>query len=201
LKPSFEVVARASKQALNPGDKLEIAIYVSGFGPTESGKLGFYFPIGFLAEDPKSVAKGGSVVTNLSSKKDPATNVVVPLWDSHPFPLGVVGNSVLLDEGFFVTKGDAVSGYLVSTTGGEFDWKGQAPVKITAIVSKMAARGDHTIPFILTYGTADAMETSRFDLAVHVRSFVERRFYVILVVVLAVLGTGAGVIALLLRLK
>ena len=178
MKPSFEVVARASKQALNPGDKLEIAIYVSGFGPTESGKLGFYFPIGFLAEDPKSVAKGGSVVTNLSSKKDPATNVVVPLWDSHPFPLGVV-----------------------STTGGEFDWKGQAPVKSTAIVSKMAARGDHTIPFILTYGTADAMETSRFDLAVHVRSFVERRFYVILVVVLAVLGTGAGVIALLLRLK
>ena len=105
-------------------------------------------------------------------------------------------NIEALGEGFFASHGPKVPGYSLLRVGGEFDWNGQPPVKITAKVSRKAAGGDHTIPFVLAFGDEVSVNTSRFDLVVHVRSFVERRLYVILAIALGLVAAGAGVAAL-----
>jgi hypothetical protein len=195
MEPSYEVVARARKRTLDPGDILEVAIYITGFGPSEGGKLQFYFPIGLITPRTKDEAEG-TIETNLGLAHDKQTEVKAPIGHHQESKLGVIGNGILLNSGFF-TSILPVADYFIQAVGGEFDWNGKPPVRVTAKVDKDAPTGDHTIPFVLTYGSAaTGLRTSGLDLEIHVRSFVERKLYTILGVAALVIGTAATVIAL-----
>ncbi len=221
VEPSWEILARVSGTTLDPGSKLRIEVYLSGYGRVDSAKLVVAFPAGLLQNflvpggsdshprDAKVTTRSHSVAFNdaAQSGSGPGPPVEFPSAETQTFYSNEGGGGLAMDLGFSLelfNLGAKFPSPLVAQersvrlvqTAGEVRLNSSGPVNFDATMSANAHPGDHFIPFVLTYMVDKKVRTSTFTLQLHIRPFWERAWFQYLAAGALVLASAASVAAI-----
>ena len=89
---NWEIIARVTRHTLNPGESIEMHLYLCGYGMPEWAKLSFYPPLGlFEVRDHPEFGYQGQGAITLSCSVSLGTEPGVP---RDPIPLGATVRSV-----------------------------------------------------------------------------------------------------------
>jgi hypothetical protein len=225
LEPSWQISARVVQRTLKPGDKLQIEMFVTGYGRCDFGKLALFLPGGLLKSEPsppgalteRYVAKmtaniswAGGTVAVPADQAGESRSVDVEFPVHHPTVLyyDAPGGVQMLHPGVFLDSWagedpkDPLAPRLRSTTinmtAGETALYGRPPYVIDATIDPKAPPGDYTLPLVLTYQHGKQIQTSTFSLDLHVAPFWERPWFQVVAAVAVGLTIAAGVVALIL---
>ena len=206
IEGSYELIVRPFKRTLNRGEGFLIAVYVSGYGRLDGGKIVFFFPYGLLAPStfpvvhPETPAAGSVEMGIALAKHSPTGAEVVAPASRNPLhvgsstaPLSMTGNIIEFNRGFgFSDRPMAQAGY-VPRVASEVEMENTPPILIRGKIYERGPPGDHDIPFVLTYVTGDKVKTSKSTLQMHVRHWWERPIFQ-LAVFAAAIATVAGIV-------
>lgn len=168
----YSIDASLSNPTINPGDILEIAVYLSGYGIPDKYKLTVIWSY------PKVIEEKEGNITFLDGYEISGGNVMVRF---KTVPLGV-GNSsasfaawVVPSNAIFATVPPFVQPDFPEKIGirmvmGEFNWGGNPPILIELKTSTNAAAGDYQVGLTFTYGNeTNPKQDSKF-VEFHIRS-------------------------------
>lgn len=212
IEASWEVSARVIQRTLDPGDRIDIQVFFTGYGPVSTAKITWYFPENLLAAIPDSAAPHAlthqiEATANVGYLFDDQSRVSAAALtsDKHLFP----GSSGLirLTRGYFYPAAVPSQGI---DLGNPIPWNPEVcmvvgerarpspPITMSGRISEDAPTGEHSVPFVLTFRTQDKVKTSAYHLELHIRPFWERRPFQILAAVAAILASGGGAVAIVL---
>jgi hypothetical protein len=189
---SWAIAARVRTRTLDPGERVEVEVFLSGVGRPESTKLCGVIPESIF--DPEA---GGDFSSNIAAVGTFGTDGVSRLEaaaynpDGRPLSGGVF--SITFSKGFTlpVTPAErSPSDYIVA---GEQGAGGSAPALLRWTLPKWAPPGDHAVPLVLTYVTRGQAQTSAYEVLLHIRPWWERPLYQALIVVSTIVLLAAAV--------
>lgn len=225
LKPSWEISARVVQRTLKPGDKLQIEMFVTGYGRCDFGKLALFLPGGLLKYEqspPEALTKRyvAKMTANISwggtrvvlpagqAEESKLLDVEYPLYHPTVLYYDAPGGVQMLHPGIFLDcwggedPKDPLAPRLrsetINMTAGEAALYGRPPYVIDATIDPKAPPGDYTLPLVLTYQHGEEIQTSTFSLDLHVTPFWERRWFQIVAGAAVGLTIASGVVALIL---
>jgi hypothetical protein len=176
---SWEIAARVKSRTLDPGDEVEVEIYLSGHGLPELTKLSGFIPESIFDRSAKSeVATNVTLVGFGGGPDEPVLEV--PAWSPHSEALTFGVFTIGLSRGYALPV--VIPGPTRNVAAGEQVVNGTAPVVLRWTLPASAPPGDHAVPLILTYVTKDSVQTRAYELAIHIRPWWERPGYQILIV-------------------
>lgn len=146
---SYDIVVRASKYSVNPGDRVELEVYISGYGRIENASVGIF---------PSS-----SIFDILESRVSVGEGSAEP-WD----PLGVIIS--INNESFFDAKGL----FQISTEVRTPPPKSKAPINLDLKVNKASLPGVQFIQFTFKYFNGESWNTETLTISIVVRNFYQR---------------------------
>lgn len=191
---SFILTPRIRKPSINPGEFIEIDVFITGFGNVPKNiKLNISNPESILKIDEKDYVgfaqtciivgkdsnnKITSVATGNTKLKDSKTGKMLPVIQKFPQP--ITGSTFSLNEGFFLSfqtlsqlagkKIDVRDKRIV----GESSWDGHSPIYIKLNTSTDAPSGDHSIKLTLFYQDGNVVQIDHRNVTVHIKNWTEQ---------------------------
>lgn len=199
VSASYQVIPIVRRSKIEPGETVEIEIFITGSGDVESAKLQALH----TQEDLIDEDEPGEMVYSVDFKRgdDGCPELVMGEDALKSRDIDNWGTMAFVTEAIFYTPSETDSSDSVDMNGDDFEFQpivgeaahGGNPPLLLRLKTKGDARpGDYQIPFILTYGEEDAPLQSKATVDIHVQSWVERHRKVL--EILAIAGTMAIVI-------
>lgn len=200
LQASYKLILISRVTEVNPGDRIEIEIFLSGYGKIARNKLR-------LCYSPDLVDKedSGVIESCISSARDKNTGKYL-----HPVSgkkyivshnLTQDGAYIVMEEGNFddypQTNGAragrsrrraSIFGY--PSIMSEYKWDSHPPILLKLNTSEKTPSGDYEISVILTYSDGKFVHTEKAFIPIHVKTLIERHQWKIAVIGLAIAVTS-----------
>jgi hypothetical protein len=222
VEPNWEIAARVEKQTLGWWDDLVVHLYFCGQGIPKWAKLSFYPPLGVFGSTSRTSEERCILITSTVSawlpngvREDaiPKNAELRAIRDEHTMKTSQHGASMKVPQAYFFPllvssnpKGsrrieDAVTDWGRRTVG-EVDFTEQTPAgldkryppyTVRLPVAWLAAPGDYSIPFVLTYETESATRSSTYQLNFHIKSFWEKAWFQATIVATAVVASAVAI--------
>ncbi len=177
FKPgSYELIIRISNPIIDPGNKLQIEVYVTGYGKIESPKVAVY-PSWNVFLHEKSLLSVG---------------------DSPAKPIDDAGGVIILNEESFSNTNNRYQILTECRTPGL-----KAPINLDMAIVRHARPGMHTMNFVLTYFDGEKWNTKYSSVHFTVRNFYQRHetFVWIIGAFAAIISISTGIITMWHKLK
>lgn len=146
---AYGLVVRASRSIVNPNDRVNLELYISGYGQIKNACVGVY-PSWSIFDIEKSRVSIGE-------------GVAVPMD-----PLGVIVN--ISDQSVFDAKGP----FQISTECKTPPPASRAPISLDMQIDPKAPPGAHSIQFSLKYFNGESWDTRTYATNITVRNFYQR---------------------------
>jgi len=212
---SWEIAARVVQRTLEREGELTVQLYLTGYGVPDWAKLVYYPPKGLLGiGDPADPGRPAEVEIRFAYKSGVGDRVTTATGVVTRMTMAIAESMVIKsppDGGFFDIPGGLFlprpqasrkQQNIFETSENEAhhivceaDDEDFAPIEIRSHISEGAARGDHSLPFVLTYLTKGQVRTARYDLDLHVQQFWETSLFQVLAAIGSVIVVGASIIA------
>ncbi len=174
----YSIDAHIRNTEVNPGDPVEIDIYLSGYGIPAKNKLLIIWssPYVINEDDP------GNITTTIKNYDINTETLTLGLTN---IPLkregnisGEIGEGFVLNLGFFAHPMSIIPGPFpqtgFKTVMGEWNWNGNPPILVKLNTRRDAPSGDYQVSLIFTYGN-DTNPKQAFDVVqFHVKSTWDR---------------------------
>lgn len=196
----YSLIARARTPIVNPGDAVEIELFLSGYGMPEKHKLNIMWSSPYIIEEDNP----GVVSYNIGHKVNPDNeNEIMPAFKYFEYPLpyhGVVG---YLNKAYFLDLKEAQKREYIPQVISEsayFDIKNQKPsdalppLLIRLNTSKDASPGDYEVTFAFTYGNEERLLQDYKSVQFHIRNKFEKNQGWI--IPLSIIGVGIAFVSL-----
>jgi len=173
LKAAYSLIPRVIKPNINPGETIEVEIFISGYGEIKRNKLQIYYSSklintdnpGFL-ESCIKVAKNktGKTVQPVSGRK------YVDKYECNP-----VGVCVILNEGNFMRiPYENNLNFGLPRIMAESKWDNISPIRLRLNTSPKAPSGNYDVSMILTYSDGSEIQKDEKNVKIHVKNWWER---------------------------
>lgn len=146
---AYELLIRVSKPILDPGDKVQFEVYLSGYGLVESACV--------------YIAPSWSVFSVDDSK--------IAAADTAPQPWDLLGTLVSFEKGFIF---DAQGRYQISTECKTPPPGSKAPINMDMKIRPDTLPGIHSVHFVLKYYNGETWNTKSTSVNFTVRNFYQR---------------------------
>jgi hypothetical protein len=138
--------------SIDPGDKIEIEIFISGYGDVEKNKLFISFSSSALIDEKNP----GNIKTCIKTLINTKTNEISPLAGEDQVqsrPCDKVGVIIGLSKGYFLDKPASPSppDTMFAPIMVESKWSGLSPIFLTLNTSKKTPPGNYDVNLVLTY--------------------------------------------------
>lgn len=182
MKGSFKFTLIPKITEVNPGDQIEIEMFLSGYGKITKNKLRvFYSP------DLVDKENSGVIESCIASARDKTGKFLQPVaggkyLTSHD----LAGNGVyiIIEEGNFVDhpriNDVPILGYPPIMS--EYKWESHPPLSLKLNTSEATPSGDYEIFVIFTYSDGIDVYTEKTSIPIHVRSSIERHQWKIAII-------------------
>ena len=171
---SFVLVPKLRTPRINPGNSIEIEVFITGSGLIKQNKLYISWSLPYLinASDP------GVLECCIKIAKDSTTGKMSPLSGSkylEAFKLSPIGATVVLNEGNFmdIPKQSGPPNALPRIMC-ENMWDGLSPLLLKVNTSPKARPGDYEITLVLMYFDGTNIQADQKNVVVHVKDWIER---------------------------
>ena len=172
------LVIRNSTPTIKPGDTLEIAVFISGYGIPSKNKLITFWSSPYVIDrdNPGTIEIGGGDPIGI----DPTGNITV-------LPSEIFSISTIIKQ---------PPDYGLPLIRSETSVSGKFPILLKLNTSKTAPPGDYDITFIFTYGDEQNMSQDYKTTQFHISSWWERAqlWFQIAVVSVALLSLLTGAV-------
>lgn len=177
MRSAYALIPRLRKPSIDPGDKVEIEIFMTGYGPVKQNKLFISYSSPKLID----VENPGVLEYCISTAKDTRTGKIISPVSGKKYlkshlcdPVGLI---VVLTEGYFldIPKQSPPSNAIPMIMP-EHTWDGMPPLLLALNTSKKTPPGDYDIYLVLTYSARKQILTDQKKVTVHVKSAVERHW-------------------------
>jgi len=166
---SYDLAIRISEPILNPGDRLQVEVYISGYGIIEAPKVACY-------PSPEVFDFDRSTVTHSAKKFDDGLSG----FGAETVKLDPIGFVGTLSGGFGDSPNDASwfidaepgDSYLISTE--VRHPQGTSPLYLDFTIKRDARPGPQSIQFVFTYFNGQTWNTSSKRANFTVRNFYQR---------------------------
>lgn len=152
---AYSIVCRLRTPVVNPGQRIEMEVYLSGYGMPKQNKLHLAYssPYVISRENP------GVILSAIAVAKHKTTGQIMQPVSGKPYlqehKCDMVGATVTLNEGYFLPIPEERAKRVeqsFSTVMSEWMWDGYPPLLVTLNISKTAPAGNHNLYLTLTYG-------------------------------------------------
>lgn len=187
-EPAYDVIPIVRTPNIDPGESIDIGIYVSGYGDVDRSKVSIFHsqPQILDKENP------GELKHNIVGGLDKSSNEIQTLFTG----------DVIIEEGLDPTLELTQSGVTLSLSPihfaddpgwgpprghshyaknetyprilSETTFNSRSPVEITYFTSDQASPGDYEIHAVLTYGNGEQTQQSKESVSVHINNRRER---------------------------
>lgn len=191
----FSLIPRIRDPKINPGETVEIDIFLTGYGPIpkfnklyvsnsspqlfqpdENNKIGYIQTCILSYQDDKGILTG--VITGNAVNKNPRTGLDEPAIQKHE--VDPTGTTMRLGPSFFdnmnlyfETLGQKPPDTMVNIMG-EGTYDGFPPIYTSLNTSRKAPPGDHSVTFSLFYEAEDnVIQMDQKNVEVHVKNWIE----------------------------
>lgn len=189
MQSSYSIVPKLQTPRIDPGDGIDIDVYLTGWGPTARNKLGIIHSHPdewYDTDDP------GTLFDRIAEEEGTGNPVSLADEDA-AFDMNRVGTFGSFSPGYFSELRDhEPADYELPFIYSETHHATGAPLSVEIKTSDEIKHGDHEIKFVFTYVTDDEVEQDVRTVAFHVRPWWERHRRL-----LEVIGIGGTVIAFL----
>ena len=162
---AYDLVIRVSQPIVDPGDNLQVEVYISGYGVIHGARMVSY---------PSP---------SVFSFSDSHVNCV-----GNTSKLGPLGARVDFDDTAFCDVNDARNGQRLSLEG----WTRQqkAPIEYDLTINKKVKPGPHSIQFVLTYFDGQTWKTASKNAEFTIRNIYQRyEWWIAIIAFLAAIAT------------
>ncbi len=180
----YSIDAHVKHPEINPGQAVEIEVYLSGYGIPEKSKLMIIWSSPYVIDDndPGKITRLiGYVISDGN---------FTPLFEDVPLNVGditgtsgawVVPSLVTFEPAFALLPKDFPEDIGLKMVMGETNWNGNPPILVKLNTRKGASAGDYQVKFTFTYGNETNLEQDSEEVEFHVTSYWERnqRWYTI----------------------
>ncbi|WP_254525667.1 hypothetical protein [Natrinema caseinilyticum] len=166
--PNYNIVPTRNQLAVNPGDVIEIGVYLSGHGSVEHNNLQFY-------SSPRLLNEDHPIQVRLNRQPDAATEDSGQAEsqsgdDTQKYEFGTPGGSIVLPPSSFQPAEGVNERYPLIQRASD-----QVPsITLELHVDDAASPGDYLLQLDFTYGSKGANFQSSQSVDIHVNSLVER---------------------------
>jgi hypothetical protein len=179
----YSIVSRNRTPRINPGGKVEIEIFLSGYGMPENNKLYIQWSSPYII-NRKDVGILTSCIAFIedrtTGKTQPAAgNKFADSPDNPPLRLLPTGATIILNRGYFsddpvFSKDKGASKSKLVPIMAESSWDDLPPLYLKLNTAKDAPSGDYDISFIFTYGDSQNLLQDYKLVQFHITSWWER---------------------------
>ena len=168
---AYSIIPRLRTPAVDPGEQIEIEVYLVGYGTPKQNKLyvGYSSPYVISEENsgefvfPIKVSKIGEVMQPVGGKDH-----------LDYYKCDKIGTTVVLNEGYFLPVPESSSQGDFLRVMSELSHDGYPPILIRLNTAKKARAGDHDIYLTLTYGDQQQVLQDQKRVTFHVNSWWDR---------------------------
>ncbi len=183
---SYEPAIRIRNPVINPGETLEVEVFITGYGRIGPSKLAFYPSPGIFNDRDSftcfGIKRDGDLLT----------------WGARQEPVGEAGCVIGLHGGvqvpewdmpsFFVDLSDQIPPQILTETS-----QVNAPISFSLSTLPDAAPGTYRVQFYLTYYNGNYWSVAKQDVSSGVRSLLQR--YEVTVAVIAFIAAAATILS------
>jgi len=178
LSSAYTLIPRLITPSINSGDKIEIEIFISGYGNVEKNKLFISFSSSALIDKENP----GSIETCIKTITNTKTNEISPLAgkehiQSHS--CNEVGVIIRLAKGYFLdhpTLRPPPPDDMLAPIMAEGKWDNLPPIFLTLNTSKKTPPGNYDVNLVLTYSEEEEIRIDNKKVQVHVKSPAEKHW-------------------------
>lgn len=174
MQASFKINLIPKITIVDPGDQIEIEIFLSGYGKIARNKLRIFYSPDLIDEK-----NPGVIESCIASARDKTGKFLQPVSGEKyltSYDLKGDGVYIILEEGNFADypqiKGIPSFGYTPIMS--EYKWGSHPPLLLTINTSEKAPSGDYEVFVIFTYSDGTDVSTEKTSIPIHVRSSIER---------------------------
>lgn len=170
----YSITAHVRNPTVNPGETIEIEVYLSGHGVPAKNKLTMIWSSPYVIDENDP----GTVITTIKDYKINTEELILGLTE-HPLKRagnisGGSGEAIVLNLGHFAHPVDLLPKPFpeIGFKGvmGEWNWNGEPPILVKLNTSTNALDGDYQVAFTFTYGYEDNPKQAFRVVDFHVRS-------------------------------
>ncbi|MCK5708527.1 MAG: hypothetical protein KAI43_12835 [Candidatus Aureabacteria bacterium] len=187
---SYNLAIRISKPIVDPGEQLQIEIYISGYGIIEASKLACY-PSLEVFDVNKSIMRYGLQKVNGEISFGGQKRKISPIGQIISLTGGIQKTGWKKSTMFFDASNN--EGWQIST---EVNQKGYAPMSLNLTLKDSARPGPQSIQFIFSYFNGETWISSPETAQFTIRNFYQRHE-----VKVWIIGAIASIMAILLGFK
>jgi len=170
---AYSIIPRLRTPAVDPGEQIEIEVYLVGYGTPEQNKLHVAYSSPYVISEENS----GELVSSIKVSKDETTGEVQPVsgkgYLDH-YKCDKIGVTVVLNEGYFLLVPESSSQGGFPRVMSELSWDGYPPILVRLNTAKKARAGDHDIYLSLTYGDEQQVLQDQKRVTFHINSWWDR---------------------------
>lgn len=174
---AYDLAIRVSQPIVDPGDKLQVEVYISGYGVVQAAKVAFYPSPQVFDLDPNR----SMMTTGIKRYDDGRMG-----WGGTPVKFDPTGGVLTLSGGFVSENNPSwqrptwfcdanerqVNHYQIATE--VKHPQGTSPVCLDLTVHNDATPGPHSIHFVLTYFDGQTWKTASKNADFTIRNFYQR---------------------------
>jgi len=175
MKSSYQLIPRVVTPSINPGDKIEIDFFISGYGPVKKCKLNIFHSSKKLINEKDP----GKIEWSIQVAKDKTTNKIIQPVSGNDYKgkhnLDHVGAFIYLNEGFFLDDPRITSTpFGLARIMSENTWDKLFPLSMMINTLKDVSSGNYTLDLNFTYSDGDEISTNHKTVVIHVRNWKEK---------------------------
>ena len=172
MQCKYIVLPRVRTPSVNPGDNIDIELFLTGYGVPQRNKLYIAYSSQLIdASNPIRIQSSIAVASDGKGEKRALTGTEVLQVND----LDIAGCTMNLNKGYFMDRPqEKVPADGIPQLTSEVTWDGHPPLLLMLRASQRAPAGDYDIHFALSYSDDAGMEISMARAIVHVRDWWER---------------------------
>lgn len=175
MKSSYRLITRTDTPTINPGNPIEIDVFISGYGKIEKNKFNLYHSSKNLVNSNNP----GKIEWTIQVAKDKKTGKIIQPVSGNQYKgihkLDSQGTYVTINEGYFLDdpklefEKNALPRIMSEST-----WDRLFPFSVVINTLTNAKPGNYGIDLIFTYSADNEISTDQKTVVIHVTSWKER---------------------------
>lgn len=198
----YSLVPRNRTPRVNPGETVEIEVFLSGHGVPEKNKLHVQWSSPYMI----NVQEPGTATYCIKVETNPVTGESQPRAGKmylQTVKLDPTGRTIHLNNGYFLevppTVDKEVSEFVLPRVMSELAWDEEPPILIKLNMAENARSGDYEVAFTFTYGSEHELLQDYKAVRFHITSRWERHqgwltAAGVLLTLLALVATAVGTV-------
>ncbi len=174
----YSIVTRNRTPKVKPGGKVEIEVFLSGYGMPKKNKLNIQYSSPYIINKEDS----GNLSSVIAFYNDNNTGEAKPVSGKKykkGHKLDHIGACVIINKGYFLKvprepREGEVAKSEINRVMSENSWDNEPPLLLSLNISRDAPPGDYDITFILTYGDEQNLLQDYKSVPFHITSWWER---------------------------